>query len=235
MKTDSRNTYYTLIFIGLFGVLLTLLLFGNFFKIEITRTQTEQLVHFNNDPLLDALMQKEPLATIESILISHRYDYDKLNKPPVFVEDSLSYLSLAVRTGNPDIVELLIKNGANPDGVNNGKRASPLFSALNKNDKDMVVLLLKFGASPTVLMDGTSAIEWSIYDDTSKDIKEVLGQHSPYAKYLMDHFHTNRFGYPFYEGVGVQLVSSDLKTPDSESHSGDKSETHHVEMNESGR
>lgn len=175
-------------------LLIVSLLFG-ISSIRITRTVTNQLVRIDEDPLYYALKGGEPLATVESILISHGYDYDKLNKPVPWWERC--YLDVAVEKGDPAIVELLIEYGANPDGINNGFHASPLISAIRKNDKEMVVLLLTLGASPTMLKQDTSAIEVAIYEDVSEDIKEILSRHSPYAKDIMNHFHVKKFGVPF--------------------------------------
>jgi hypothetical protein len=110
------------------------------------------------------------------------------------------YLDLAVRKKNLNIVKILIENGANPDGPVSDSQfwkssnktwacSFPLFSAIENLDKDMIKLLLVNGASSTICTpDGVSAIEISVRNNLPLDIKEILCEHSPYAKILMKHY-----------------------------------------------
>lgn len=55
----------------------------------------------------------------------------------------------AVKGGYKDIVELLLKNGCNPDGEDEDDEKVPLVEAAAKGDLEMIKLLCKYKADPT--------------------------------------------------------------------------------------
>ena len=217
MKIKSRKFSFVVVLLILMAIFPLFRITSPFTRITITKQY--KLVRSGDigDPLALALSDNKPLSVIESILISHGHGYESLNKPIPLSHSSKmseSYLDEAVKRGRLDAAELLVKYGANPNGLGiDGSSfliSSPIINAIHRNDKDMVVLLLELGASPTVLVDGTPVIRRTVYSDTSNDIKDALWQHSPYARYLMDYFHVEKFGVPFHP------ILSDIEPSDTD-------------------
>lgn len=77
-------------------------------------------------------------------------------------------LSIAISKRHYDIAELLIKQGANVNGVLNGDRKSnpPLFEAIKNGDKNMATFLLKNGANVNLKdNEGNTALIRAVIDN----------------------------------------------------------------------
>lgn len=75
-------------------------------------------------------------------------------------EDWETPLMKAVQSGNKEIVELLIQNGAKIETIDLEPKGTVLFSALDNHDIEMIELLLKYGAN----INQKTAWDESLYD-----------------------------------------------------------------------
>ncbi len=96
-------------------------------------------------------------------------------------------LSIAISNRHYDIAKLLIKQGANINGVLNGDRKSkpPLFEVIKNGDKNMATFLLKNGANINATNDSRESVlmqswnveinEWLIKQGANVNLKDNNG------------------------------------------------------------
>ena len=73
-----------------------------------------------------------------------QYHYDPYYNNYDSYGDNAGLMTLAVRTGNPELVTLLLDNGLSPDGQGDG--IAPLKTALRQNTPEIFNLLIAYGA-----------------------------------------------------------------------------------------
>lgn len=100
----------------------------------------------NNSPILRAMLSKTNIKTKVQELLSHGADPNKPHGIP---------LSAAVMSGDTDVVRMLLKNGADPQGdpsYRSGQRSNmPLKLAMQYGNGDIILLLIMSGARATTV------------------------------------------------------------------------------------
>ena len=124
-------------------------------------------------------------------------------------------LSIAVSHKHYDIAKLLIKQGANVNGVLNGDRKSkpPLFEAVKNGDKNMAAFLLKNGANINAANDSRKSVlmqswdveinEWLIKQGANVNLKDDEGN-TALIRAVIDN--CEDLSYHYYEEEGVENV-----------------------------
>lgn len=86
-----------------------------------------------------------------------------------------SLLSLAASESEPEVLELLLREGAEVDCKDLRTLETPLMAAIRRNDCSIVNLLLKHGASMALLnSDGLHAIQVAVLFATNLEIADLL-------------------------------------------------------------
>jgi ankyrin repeat protein len=93
--------------------------------------------------------------------------------------DEVTYLGLAVDSGNLELVKLMIENGADPDFVFKQKDISPdvippLLVAIDSGNLEMVKLLVEAGANVNAEFQYDDFALLVAYDNGNEDIFEYL-------------------------------------------------------------
>lgn len=97
-------------------------------------------------------------------------------------------LALAIPV-NPEIVELLLKAGADPDTIKKESSEPVIFSAIFYNSPAIVKTLLDYNANPNkTWIKGTTPLLYTIYSDKNPAIVDIL------LKYLADPNKSDDFG-----------------------------------------
>ncbi len=128
---------------------------------------------------LVAAVEKNDIQEVGRLL---RWPQVEVNTPD---SNSDRPLEVAVRTRNAQMVQLLLKNGANPNlgmssGMTPGK--TPLMYAVSLGDADIVELLLTYGADPEATFNDNraqggkdrKAIDFLVAGPNYERIKNVL-------------------------------------------------------------
>lgn len=136
----------------------------------------------NKALLLEA---KQAILALDEKKLKEVISQIDVNSP---LADNASLLAWAVETQNENIVNTLLKAGANANGVK-GSRFSPLIIACRYSNTAIMSALLNHGAQPTdAIEDGTSAFHLCaatataalladmVEADTNVNIKNQLGQ-----------------------------------------------------------
>ncbi len=118
----------------------------------------------------------ETMERNSNFLIEHLPDVNE-------VIDYGSFLSLAVRTGNKNIVQSLLNKGANPN-LKIGR--PPLFYAIDRENVEMTEILLKAKADPNQDNDGL--------ENLVKNKYERIAQEEPYLDRVLDYYNKKEGG-----------------------------------------
>ena len=117
--------------------------------------------------------------------ISHVYLLLKIYKNILdinYIECDTTSLYIASENGHKEIVDLLLKNGANPNIYSiKFPDVSPLHVASKNGHKEIVDLLLKNGANPNAKFNGLSPIDFASQKGY-KEIVVLLQKHGSVAK-----------------------------------------------------
>lgn len=113
--------------------------------------KAENLLHYVFHPDLKWLLSKDDVNRVDMNVVKKILELGV--HPQELDLSGVSSLCLAMDFASSDIVELLLKAGANanlrcPSGENN--QATPLYKAIVKNDQKKVQLLLNVGANPNM-------------------------------------------------------------------------------------
>jgi ankyrin repeat protein len=85
-------------------------------------------------------------------------------------------LHIAVVYDRPEIVKLLLKNGANIDAVTKNKENTSLHLAITMNNSNMVRILIQKGADVTLkTADGTTPLQLAL-EKGNRDIIQAIEQ-----------------------------------------------------------
>ena len=86
-------------------------------------------------------------------------------------------LYIAVESNHKDIVQMLLKAGADPNEVLNNERITPLMKAAWRNNKECTQLLIKHGAKVNETdIDGDSALHYCAVKNSSACMKLLLAR-----------------------------------------------------------
>jgi ankyrin repeat protein len=155
---NARNTWSGLLLFLLcfaFGAFICVLIFFGFQRIEIDRRVEPATI--GNTPLHLAIFEGLPLERIERIVESNPQDIDRID--PFLGRP----IDCAVDKERWEIVNLLLKNGASPNGRMQGVGRhghSLLLLAAELNYSELANLVLSHGADPAEkLPNGETALE----------------------------------------------------------------------------
>ena len=93
--------------------------------------------------------------------------------------DEVTYLGLAIESGNIELVKLMLKNGADPDFIFKQKNISPdvippLLVAIDSGSLEMVKLLVEAGANVNTMLQHDDFALLIAYEDGHEDIFDYL-------------------------------------------------------------
>jgi ankyrin repeat protein len=117
---------------------------------------------------LHAAARAGDVAALKNLLRYGDVDVDAKNY------EAETALSQAARDGHRDVVELLLKAGADPNRKSDAGR-TPLAWAAQNGDEEMVKLLLRWGADPNVLSDtGRTPLSWAAQNGHEGVVRALL-------------------------------------------------------------
>ena len=104
---------------------------------------------------------------------------DLINNPSFDPNDTDTYgnnlLMLVSEYGLVDVVEVLLKNGANPNNKNSDGRSPIMFASIRRGHSDVVEVLLEYGANPNDKDNyGNTALIYAFKDNDLYTIKVLL-------------------------------------------------------------
>jgi hypothetical protein len=143
-------------------------------------TITEQYQPVRVAPPAIAMLDSAPLIDIQMEVKATGLHVDQIQ-----TLWGVTILQEAVGAGRSDVVEWLLEQGADPDGVG-GQRASPLRTAVLMNQPDIVELLLRAGADPDLDRSGAKSAygspRWhASQSGESTGIVELIERYVPWA------------------------------------------------------
>lgn len=132
----------------------------------------------------EILKELSNLSPEELLIKSTEYNYIKgvekalelgvdVNEIPHGYFDPALSIAVYNNTKNLKLIELLLKNGANPNEKDD-TGYTPLMNASINGDKDIVELLLKYGANVNILYDDKHTALYFASENGDNDIVELL-------------------------------------------------------------
>ena len=135
-------------------------------RVVLPKVDQVNLKSPNKKDLLYIYIANDDVDKIKDLL-QQKINLNSSTFNPPILEEAVNY-------GNKEVVELLLKHGANPN-IENKDGATPLYVASKsyKNKKDIVELLLKYGADPNYYESGRAPIS-AASNNGHTDIVELL-------------------------------------------------------------
>lgn len=89
-----------------------------------------------------------------------------------------SLLALAVKLQHPDVVDVLLEEGANVDGQVWGNARQPIFWAAYNGDEEMYEKLIGAGADPKAIVEGKTALQYANegHEEAAEFLKSKSGE-----------------------------------------------------------
>lgn len=138
-------------------------------RVVLPKVDQVNLKSPNKKDLLYIYIANDDVNKIKDLL-QQKINLNSSTFNPPILEEAVNY-------GNKEVVELLLKHGANPN-IENKDGSTPLYVASKsyKNEKDIVELLLKYGADPNYYESGRASII-AASNNGHTDIVELLLKH----------------------------------------------------------
>ncbi|KAF8766715.1 Ankyrin-3 like protein [Argiope bruennichi] len=142
---------------------------------EIVSQGTIDLNHGNQIGFtsLHAAVTSGCKASLVEVLLKHGALPNPVHK--VFFGSSPLHMAVQYTKCPPDVIGVLLRNGANPAAVNKYEMTPLMFAALHHSNETFVEELLKYGANPNQMNDSLSAMHLAAINKRGNvDIMKVL-------------------------------------------------------------